>query len=103
MIFTGVRFVEEPLVFPIFDSFFFFRASKTKMEAMRGILAQYEIESGQATNCQKSGILFTKNVPQLERDKTSHALGVATPLNTGRYLGLLYLIGRSKRQVFGYL
>lgn len=33
----------------------------------------------------------------------SELLGVSQPLNAGRYLGLPYLIGRSKRAVFAYL
>ena len=33
----------------------------------------------------------------------SNILGVLTPLNTGRYLGLPSLIGRNKRVIFAFL
>ena len=70
---------------------------------MHTIFAKYESDSGQAINFQKSGIFFSKNASSLDRDFISNILGVSTPLNTRRYLGLLSLIGKSKRVVFGFL
>ncbi|CBI18702.3 unnamed protein product, partial [Vitis vinifera] len=67
---------------------------------MHTIFAKYESNSGQAINFQKSGIFFSRNVSSLDRDFISNILGVSTPLNTGRYLGLPSLIGKSKRAVF---
>ena len=70
---------------------------------MQSILSQYERESSQAINCQKSGILFSRNINQGIQDKIVTILEVTNPLNTGRYLGLPSLVGRSKRQIFGFL
>ncbi|RVW31876.1 Transposon TX1 uncharacterized 149 kDa protein [Vitis vinifera] len=85
------------------DSFFFFRADVVESSTMHTIFAKYESDSGQAINFQKSGIFFSRNASSLDRDFISNILGVSTPLNTRRYLGLLSLIGKSKRAVFGFL
>lgn len=70
---------------------------------MHDLLSRYDTKSGQAINCEKSGIFFIPNITQSERHRISHILGVSTPPNTGHYLGLPFLIGKNKRQVFGFL
>ena len=85
------------------DSFFFFRADAVESSTMHTIFVKYESDSEQAINFQKSGIFFSRNASSLDRDFISNILGVSTPLNTRRYLGLLSLIGKSKRAVFGFL
>ena len=70
---------------------------------MQSILGEYEKISGQAVNFQKSGIFFSNNVSDTLKRNISVCLRVYTPLNTGRYLGLPSLIGRSKRAIFVYL
>ena len=44
------------------DSMLFFRAEEGESRAMHRILMQYERDSGEAINFQKSGIFFSKNV-----------------------------------------
>ena len=70
---------------------------------MKNILRTYEVASGQVINFTKSGIFYSENVPHLMQVKLSQVLGVNSPLNTGRYLGLPSLIGRKKRSVFHHL
>lgn len=85
------------------DNFFFFRATASECTIMKKILHTYEQDLGQATNLQKSSIFFSKNVLLHDREVISTLLRVSTPLNTGQYLGLPSLIGRSKREVFAFL
>ena len=85
------------------DSFLFFRVNPGEARSMQSIMSQYERESGQAINCKKSGIMFNRNINQGIQDQIATILGVTNPLNTGRYLGLSSLVGRSKRQIFGFL
>ena len=58
---------------------------------------------GQAINFQKSGIFFNPNVDVSVKNSISEVLGVVTPIDTGRYLGLPSLICKSKRVIFGFL
>lgn len=63
----------------------------------------YKLVSGQAINYLKSGIFFSKNVSEGERDALRIILGVQNPLNTGHCLGLPSLMGRGKRHIFNYV
>ena len=85
------------------DSMLFFKAEERKCRAMHIILTEYERESGEAINFQKSCIFFSRNVSPNSKDLVISILGVQSHLNTGRYLGLPSLIGKSKREVFGFL
>ena len=66
-------------------------------------MLSYEIASGQVVNYQKSNILFSANMIDSVRDDISSLLGVNQTLNQGKYLGLPSLIGRSKREVLGFI
>ena len=48
-------------------------------------------------------IFFSPNVEDHLRISIAAEFGVSSPLNTGRYLGLPSLIGKSKRAIFGFL
>lgn len=85
------------------DCLLFFRATNSECETITSILRSYEAASGQAINYSKSGVFFSKNVSNDLKTSLSEILGVANPLNTGRYLGLPSLIGRSKKAIFAYL
>ncbi|KAJ9180761.1 hypothetical protein P3X46_008970 [Hevea brasiliensis] len=67
------------------------------------ILASYERASIQAINFQNLGIFFNTNVPSLVKVNISKLLSVHTPLNHGRFLGLPFLIGENKKQIFSFL
>lgn len=81
----------------------FCRATVEEGQSLRKLLDDYERISGQAINYNKSGIYFSKNVAEERRAELKHVMGVQLPLNTGRYLGLPSLVGRSKKNIFAYI
>lgn len=85
------------------NSFCFFLPTPEESARVKNVLQAHERDSGQAINFQKSGIFFSKNLSATQCTTISNILGVSAPLNTGKYLGLPSLIGRSKREVFGLL
>lgn len=85
------------------DSFFFVRADIEECRVLKNIFTTYECASGQAINYYKSGVFFSSNVDSDLREGICNVVGIFSPLNTGRYLGLPSLIGRSKKQVFSIL
>nr|XP_017239407.1 PREDICTED: uncharacterized protein LOC108212190 [Daucus carota subsp. sativus] len=85
------------------DSFLFFRASNLKTEAVKSILDEYAISSGQHINYQKSGIFFSADVKHEQKVIISSILGVSNDLQNSKYLGLPSLVGRSKKRVFGFV
>ena len=70
---------------------------------MHSIMGEYEKISSQAVNVQKSGIFFSGNVPKDLKSNISNILGVHAPLNSGKYLGLPFLISINKRPIFAFL
>lgn len=85
------------------DSFLFFRATTAEALAVKEILNDYETESGQAVNYQKSAIFFSSNVRRDKQGEIKQSLGVHNDIGESKYLGLPSLIGRSKKNVFKYL
>ncbi|XP_073136897.1 uncharacterized protein [Henckelia pumila] len=85
------------------DSVMFFRANIRECQAVKEILHNYEMASGQAVNFGKSGVMFSRNVEPTDQGNLSSLLEVLQPLNTGKYLGVPSLIGRSKKAVFRYI
>lgn len=85
------------------DCLLFCKATKAECTHLRQLLADYERVSGQAVNFSKLGVYFSKNVNADTRRELSSILGVHSPLNTCRYLGLPSLVGREKNQIFKYI
>lgn len=85
------------------DSFLFFRATAEETTRIKALLSKYDVSSGQSVNYQKSGIYFSANVGREKQSELSAILGVHNSIVNTKYLGLSSLVGRSKRQVFGYL
>ncbi|KAJ9182182.1 hypothetical protein P3X46_006205 [Hevea brasiliensis] len=85
------------------DSLLFFRAKERECLKIEEILTVYERASSPAVNFQKSGLFFSANISERDRDLFSGVLEVFNPLNHGRYLGLPPLIGSNKRQNFAYV
>lgn len=54
-------------------------------------------------NFHKSCIFFSPNCPSQNRAQVSSILGLHHPLDHGRYIGLPFLIGQNKKQVFSFL
>lgn len=85
------------------DSFLYFRGIVDKSARIQDLLIKYERCSRQLVNFQKSGIFFRANVRREKQLELSGVLGVYNDINHTKYLGLLFLIGRSKKSVFSYL
>ncbi|KAL8094028.1 hypothetical protein AgCh_035786 [Apium graveolens] len=85
------------------DSFLFFKAKVEEAGAVRRLLQEYELQSGQAVNFNKSGIFFSSNVRRDKQHELSSILGVQNELKDSKYLGLPSLIGRSKKKVFSFV
>ena len=82
------------------DSLIFCRALQSDSMALKEILHNYEMASGQQLNFEKSALFFSKNTPQQIKEDISTILGTSLTSNFGKYLGLPPLIGRKKRQAF---
>jgi len=85
------------------DCFLFFRANVDQTSKMRAILSTYERASGQVVNLQKSEIFCSRNVLTTDHNNIASILGVQVVLGTGKYLGLPYMIGRSKKSTFSFI
>lgn len=85
------------------DSFFFLEGPMVNAIAVRVILLKYERASRQSINFTKSRIFFSPNFNREVTEGISNVLNVYNSLGDSNYLGLPSLIGRSKKQVFGFL
>ncbi|CAN0926384.1 LINE-1 reverse transcriptase homolog [Linum grandiflorum] len=85
------------------DSFFFCRAEIPEVRRLRRAFDIYESASGQSINFAKSGAFFSPNVDNMLEVGLRHILGITQRLDTSRYLGMPSMIGRKKKNVFGYL
>lgn len=85
------------------DSLLFFEVNGIEPVEVNNILQLYEMASGQSVNLAKSQLFFSTNVDTNIRNRVSSQLLVESSLNLGKYLGLPYLICRSKRKVFAFL
>ncbi|KAK5838773.1 hypothetical protein PVK06_007511 [Gossypium arboreum] len=90
-------------LFFAYDSFLFFKATRSECSSVKIILDVYEQASGQAGNFKKSRIFFSPNKVEGVRWELFDILGVHTPLDHGRYLGLPSLVGHTKRSIFSFL
>ncbi|CAL1397005.1 unnamed protein product [Linum trigynum] len=79
------------------------RAIKSECEKVKAILCLYEAESGQQVNPHKSELSFSPNVRQGRRKELADLLNMKVVDHHQKYLGLPTIIGRSKKQAFGYL
>lgn len=61
------------------DSILFCRATSTDSLALKSLLYEYELSSGQAVNYSKSGIMFSSNVGSTRRAEAMQIMGVTQP------------------------
>lgn len=61
------------------------------------VLSSYERVSGQKVSLEKYAIYFSKHVRWGDSDELARILGVFLSDGKGKYLGLPYLEGRSKK------
>lgn len=72
-------------------------------EQIRNILKKYEAASGQMINLVKSLMMFSKNAKQESKEVICSILNNIQCVESGKYLGLLLVIGRSKNSVFRFI
>lgn len=85
------------------DSFLFFKGTVEEATNVKALLINYEKCSGQSVNFQKSGVFFSANIRRDLQHQISNVLEVHNDLSNTKYLVLPSLVGRSKKQVFGFL
>lgn len=71
--------------------------------SIKQMLEQYSTGSGQLVNLNKSAILFSKNTTVETRTSICQVLEVVQEHGSAKYLGMSFVIGRSKREIFSYV
>jgi len=85
------------------DCFLFCRANVVEAQSLLTILKAYEVASGQEINLSKSEVFFSRNMSGAAQEDLSRIIGVRHVMGTGKYLGLLSMIGRDKMSVFSFI
>lgn len=85
------------------DSVLFCRAKESECQVILDILSIYERGSGQKINKDKTNIFFSSNIDHALQVRIQHLLGVLAIRSYEKYLGLLALVGRAKKQSFIYI
>ena len=82
------------------DSLLFCKASAQQCLELVQILNSYKVTSRQKINADKSSVFFSLNTPNDVKEEILSILGPMQCSQQRKYLGLPYLIGKSKSQVF---
>ncbi|KAA3465545.1 reverse transcriptase [Gossypium australe] len=82
------------------DCILFSEASDRGANVLKEILRKYRRCSGQRVNFDKSTVFFSKNTSEIERNLVVRILGVRCLTDPERYLGLLNMVGRKKKESF---
>ena len=85
------------------DSLLFGQANISKCKKILEILNLYEGSSSQKINREKTSIYFSSNISQVTRQLILEFWGSQGASNFDKYLGLLAMIGRSKKSIFNGL
>ncbi|KAA3465418.1 reverse transcriptase [Gossypium australe] len=85
------------------DCIFFGEASRNGASLLKGILKEYENCSGQCVNFDKSTIFFSSNTLEGNKEEVLAILGVRPSTDMEKYLGLLSVVGRRKKESFQVL
>lgn len=82
------------------DYTLFGEAIASHVRTIKDVLQEYEINSGQCVNVEKSSIFFTTNIKDNERLQFSNSLGVRFSKNPKKYLDLPNMVGQMKKASF---
>ncbi|KAH7844166.1 hypothetical protein Vadar_025052 [Vaccinium darrowii] len=72
---------------------------KIKMTLLRNLFSIFK----DSFNLMEQAISGSSNTPGIQRDECRHILGFSNSLEEGKYLGMPYIIGRSKRGALKYI
>lgn len=99
--FSSTAFIS--FVFFVDDCLLFMQNSSDCVNILLEVIGDYERALGQRINTNKSSIFFSKKIPLDQRLCITQRFDMQVSSGVGKYLGLPYLIGRSKTEVFAYL
>ncbi|KAL0361161.1 UNVERIFIED_CONTAM: putative mitochondrial protein [Sesamum radiatum] len=82
------------------DTIIFGKARDEALESIKRVLEVYERASGQQINLEKSSMVVSRNVSDVERARLARILGVQLVAKHDKYLGLPAIAGRSPAELF---
>ncbi|KAK6149255.1 hypothetical protein DH2020_016780 [Rehmannia glutinosa] len=82
------------------DTLLFGHATVQEATTLQFAIGLYESASGQRINREKSGILFSPATPMGIRNRICCILNIPEVAGHGKYLGLAFVIGANKQQIF---
>ena len=82
------------------DSLIFCRADQRDCHHLLAILSAYERATGQQINRAKTSLFFSKSTPQHVQEAIKDSIGFQVVHQYEKYLGLLALVGRNKKESF---
>ena len=82
------------------DSLLFCKASRQECQKLTEILELYEAALGQKINADKSSVSFSHNAPSGLKNEVLDILGPMQDQRHSKYLGLLLIIGKSRKEIF---
>lgn len=85
------------------DTVLFCRASLMEANEIIRILDRYAAASGQIIKLDKSIMTFSTGTPLVDRAAIKQLMGIQVVDKFDRYLGMPAVVGRSKREVFGFI
>ncbi|KAG5523350.1 hypothetical protein RHGRI_035240 [Rhododendron griersonianum] len=85
------------------DAILFLKAELKECCVIKGVLEEYGKASGQLINFEKSGVFFSSNMNDFDKQLCCDFLGVNLLKGDSKYLGLPSFWGRSKAEAYTFL
>ena len=82
------------------DSVMFCRVTRDECDRVLKVLEDYEGDSGQKPNKEKTSLYFSKNTSREIKEYVKEKFGARVVQHHEKYLGLPPLMGRGKRKAF---
>lgn len=85
------------------DTLIFCRTAKPDANALKSLLKTYAKASGQVINFEKSSMFFNPGVSPSTKNQIASILRVQVVEKHDKYLGMLAVVGKLKKQIFSVL
>jgi hypothetical protein len=85
------------------DNIVFLEATQSCLQALMGVLQDYEVSSGQKVNLGKSSVYFGPGCDEDLKNSLKADIGISSEALSERYLGLPTVVRRSKDGCFKYI